>query len=445
MKIRSWFTLAFLLSLLVLVAEAGASDPYKVLGVEKNARFRKLSTNEEKRKSYDMNGFDAGHPGDGGGYTYSTSGGPRQSEFKSGPGGSQHMGGQGSSWTFSFPFGGSGGWRLFGFNIGDVFSNLFGGFSGSSRSQSQSKSAPKRIRGINSKGKQNYESIIEEVASILQGAIKVGSINCETEYSLCKDLGLHPGRAPRLFVYSYKGNEKGSLKEYKGDLVTKNAKSFCQDHLPRFSERISLNHFDLSSNNVERYPRLMLLSTKKDTPVIWRVLSGFCEEVRCPAVIGWMSNGEKHILKSGISVTDLKPAIKDLGSMLHGFEKKNKKVASSKQTDSAERRCIPIIPSSVLFKVSQKSLSRRQNVASGSKDSVSYTLLDASTQPSFLSAFHKSGYKSSDKILVAFKPRKGKFAAFKGDMTVEKVEGFVSSVLNGDVQFCRTRQKPVPK
>lgn len=85
---------------------------------------------------------------------------------------------------------------------------------------------------------------------------------------------MHPGRALRLFVYSYKRNEKGSLEEYKGDLVAKNVKTFCQDHLPRFSRRVSLNHFDLSSTNLEKYPRVILLSTKKDTPVIWRALSG---------------------------------------------------------------------------------------------------------------------------------------------------------------------------
>ncbi|KAK8561620.1 hypothetical protein V6N12_048684 [Hibiscus sabdariffa] len=553
MAIRSWFTFAFLFSLLVLHADAKAKakafDPYKVLGVEKNATQREIQkafhqlslvyhpdknkskgaqekfaeinnaydflSDEEKRKNYDRKRdkegatrFDAGHPGDGGGpggYAYSTSSGPGQSEFTSGPGGSQHMGGQGSSWT--------------GFNIGDLFSKFFGGFSGSSWSQSQSESSPKSIRAISSnvfekeisdqgmtwlllshtpssqQGKQNYESIMEEVASLLQGAIRVGSINCETEYSLCKDLGMLPGRAPRLFVYSYKVNEKGSLKEYKGDLVTENAETFCQYHLPRFSERISLNHFDLSSSHVERYPVVMLLSTRKDTPVIWRVLSGlyhkrftfYDAEVHdvsepdvkklgvgaLPAVIGWLSNGEKHILKSGISVKDLKSAIEDLSSMLHRFEKKNKKVASSKQTDSAERQ-LPLLTASnsdalcgdktpvciigafrktrsrerlesLLFKVSQKSLSRRKNVASGSKDSVSYSLLDARKQASFLSAFDKSGYKSSSKILVAFKPRKGKFAAFKGHMNVEKVERFISSVLSGDVKFSRTRQKPVLK
>ncbi|XP_039007759.1 dnaJ protein ERDJ3A-like isoform X2 [Hibiscus syriacus] len=486
-------------------------------------------------------GFDAGHPGDHGGHAFFTSGGP-------GPGGWQHMGGQGSSQSFSFSFSGPDGSRSFsghgggpgsfGFDVDDIFSGFFGGgmknqfgrFGRSSRSQyqsgsssqSQSRSSPKSIRTINSEifkkeiadqgmtwlllfytpllqGKQYFESIMDEVASLLPGAIKIGSINCETDLSLCKELTARPGRAPRLFVYSYKGSEKGSLEEYKGDLVAKNVKSFCQDHLPRFSKRLSLKQFDLSSSNVDKHPRVMLLSTKKDTPVIWRVLSGLYHkrftfydvEVHdvsdpvvkklavneLPAIIGWLSNGEKHILKSGISVKDLTSAIKDLSSMLDNFEKKNKKVASSqsteKQTDSKEGQ-LPLLTASnldalcgdkapvciigafrspkardklesLLSKVSQKSLSRRKYVASGSRDSVSYALLDATKQQSFLGALDKSGFKSMDNLLVAYKPRKGKFATFTGDMSIEEVENFVSAVLNGDVQFTKTRQKPVLK
>lgn len=140
-------------------------------------------------------------------------GGPGQSGFTSGPGGWQHMGGDGSSQTSSFSFGGPGGSRFFGgssffgFDYNDIFSSFFGGgmnhqgpfggFSGSSRSQSQSRNSRKSIRAISSdvfkkeisdkgmtwlllsytpalqQGKQHYESIIDEVAGLLQGAIKV--------------------------------------------------------------------------------------------------------------------------------------------------------------------------------------------------------------------------------------------------------------------------------
>jgi len=90
---------------------------------------------------------------------------------------------------------------------------------------------------------------------------------------LCKELGIYPQKAPRIFVFSYKENEIGSLVEYSGQLAAKNLKAFVQEHLPRFSKRTNLNSLDQFSATA-KLPRVLLLSTKKDTPVIWRVLSG---------------------------------------------------------------------------------------------------------------------------------------------------------------------------
>ncbi|KAM6550569.1 hypothetical protein CsatB_000377 [Cannabis sativa] len=578
------------LALLVLLSSSafliafGAKnlDPYKVLGVERNANqreiqkaFHKLSlkyhpdknkskgaqekfseinnaydilSDEEKRKNYDMYGdekgrpgFEAGHPGDQSGYSYFTGGGPGHSQFSFRPGDWQNMGGGGgSSKSFSFSFGGSGGpsssgsggSNPFGVGMDSFFSNLFGGgfqnsqFGGSDGRagfQSGSRSPSQSIRGINSqvykkeivdqgmtwllfchasslKGIQTVKSTIEEVAISLQGALKVGSINCETEQSLCKDLGIFPRRIPRVFVYSYKAGEKGSLVEYDGDFSVKDLKNFCHDHLPRFSKRVDLKGFELPSPTTEKLPTVMLLSTKKDTPVIWRVLSGlyrkrfnfYDAQVQdandpsvqklgvnaIPAVVGWLSNGEKYVLKSGISVKNLKSAVQDLSLLLDGFEKKNKKAASSqtRKTESNEssESQIPVLTESnfnavcgentplciigafrssrskeklesILKMVSQKTLLRRPSSALGSRDSVSYSLLDASKQSSFLTALDKSGFKSSDKLLLAYKPRKGKFAVFKGEITTEEVEMFIGSVLNGDVQFTKTQGKPMVK
>lgn len=562
-------------SLFVLNIQSKTVDPYKVLGVDKNASqreiqkaFHKLSlqyhpdknkskgaqekfaeinnaydilSDEEKRKNYDLYGdekgapgFDAGSAGDHGGYTYFTSGGPGQNGFNFGPGG---MGGQGGARSFSFSFGGPGSQNTFGFGLDDIFSNMFGGgmgsgsgsqfggfggFGGSGRSQSRTRNSAKSIPSINSqmyrkeisdkgmtwlllshtstsRGIQYYESVIGEVASSLDGALKVGSINCETDASFCKSLGIYPRNAPRLFVYSLKSSGNGAVVEYSDDLAVKSVKSFCHEHLPRFSKRVDLDHFDFVSHSVGGLPKVMLLSTKKDTPVIWRALSGlhpnhfvfYDAQVRdasdpvvrrlgvdaLPAIVGWLSNGERQILRTGISVKDLKSAIQDLSNLLDNFEKKNKKAASAqskREQSEPEAKQVPVLTGSnfngiceektpvcvigvfrsskakdklekVLFSVSQKSLSRRQNTAYGSRDSVSYALLDAARQQSFLNAFDKSGYKSSDKVLLAYKPRKGKFAVFEGEVTSEAAESFISSVLSGDVQFSNTRQKPIAK
>ncbi|KAL7227530.1 hypothetical protein ACSBR1_022395 [Camellia fascicularis] len=197
----------------------------------------------------------------------------------------------------------------------------------------------------------NKGEINNEVANSLEGALKVGSINFETKSSFCKDLGVYPRRTPRVFVYSYRVSDSGSFVEYNGDLAMKSLKTFCQEHLPRFSKRVDLNHFEFSSGTGKTLPKVLLLSTKKDTPVIWCVLSGlyrkrfvFYDVEACdvsdptvrklgidafPAVVGWLSNGDKHTLKTQISMKDIKSAVEDLSALLDGFEKRNKKAASS--------------------------------------------------------------------------------------------------------------------
>ncbi|XP_024967858.1 dnaJ protein ERDJ3A isoform X2 [Cynara cardunculus var. scolymus] len=452
-----------------------------------------ILSDEEKRKNYDMYGDARGNPGfDGGdaqgGHSYFRSGGPGHSRFAFRPDEWQTMGGEGgSSKSYSFSFGGGSG------------------------------SSPKSLTSINSQlykkeiidkgvtwlllsykptmsGIQHYESITEEVASSLKGALEVGSVNCEVDSALCKELGILPRSKPRLYVYSYKASETGSLLEYTGGGTVKDLKLFVQDHLPKFSKRVTLAQFEATFGTVETLPKAMLLSTKKDTPVIWRALSGLyrkrfifydtqVQDVSdpiakklgvdaLPAVVGWLSNGEKQILKSGIPVKDTKSTIRDLSSLLDGFEKKNKKIASTQS--NSDKEAVPLLTAAnfdaicgektpvciigvfrsskgreklrtILSSVSQKSLVRRQNVASGPRDSVSYGLLDGSTQSWFLYAFDKSGFKTADRLLIAYKPRKSKFAAFAGDITSEEVERFIGSVLNGDVEFSKTRQKPTPK
>lgn len=59
-----------------------------------------------------------------------------------------------------------------------------------------------------------------------------------------------------------------------------------------------------------------------------------------PAIVGWLPNGENRVLKTGISVKDIKSAVHDLSNILESFEKTCKKEASSQstkaQTDSEE-------------------------------------------------------------------------------------------------------------
>jgi hypothetical protein len=214
------------------------------------------------------------------------------------------MGGQGNSRTFSFSFGGSD--PSGGFGFGDIFSNLFGGrsgaqsggfgnFGGSNSNFRPATSAEivdvtsqyynKRIvdQGVTwlliffTPGSRQYvalEALVEDVAGSLDGALKAGKINCANEKSLCQKAGLTTSRSARLFVYSYASNDKRSLVEFTGEYNSKSLKAFCQEHLPRFSRRVDIVPFVFPSNNAEDLPQVLLLSSKKDTPVMWRVISG---------------------------------------------------------------------------------------------------------------------------------------------------------------------------
>jgi hypothetical protein len=173
-----------------------------------------ILSDEEKRKNYDLYGDEKGNPGMGAGNFGShdfTGGGPRTTYFSSGDGW-QTMGGQGNAKTFSFSFGGNpgaNGGNPFGFDIGDVFSNMFaggsmgggqhGGFAGSARPSARTsgqQKSPVTIQEVTmqtfnkeiadqgitwlllfytqqAKGQFVLESVLEDVARSLDGAVRV--------------------------------------------------------------------------------------------------------------------------------------------------------------------------------------------------------------------------------------------------------------------------------
>ena len=56
-----------------------------------------------------------------------------------------------------------------------------------------------------------------------------------------------------------------------------------------------------------------------------------------PAIVGWLSNGEKHVLKKGISVKDIKSAVNDLSILQKEPERKE---------TSTEEKQIPLLTGS---------------------------------------------------------------------------------------------------
>lgn len=497
-----------------------------------------ILSDDEKRAKYDLYGdensgpsFGAGNAGDFGRYHHFTSGG-------AGHDGWQGMAGQGKSQSFSFSFGGPSSGNSFGFDINDFFSNFFGGvssggskfdsfggswgsqFGGSQSSAGFRKSSAKNAKMVDSRVfekevydnglawllvsyrpsiplKQQEELVLEEIASSLKGALKVGKLNCDNSLSFCKNYGIYPRGAPKALVYSFTENDNGHFVEFDGEWNFKELKSFCQDNLPRVSKRVNLDRFDGSLGAGGTLPRVMLLSTKIDAPTIWRALGGLYRKRfmlyhtqvhdvtdpavnklganALPALVGWLSNGEKHVIKAGITVKSLDSAVKELSLLLDGFEKNNRKTSSSqaknKQEADKSSTMIPLLTASnfnavcgdttpvciigafrssnarkklefILLTVSKRTMSRSRFPTSESMDPVYYAMFDAVKQQAFLDALGESGLKSVDKLLLAYKPRKGKYAVLKDWDTMEEAESFISSVLSGDVQLRKTRRMP---
>ncbi|XP_078445254.1 DNAJ heat shock N-terminal domain-containing protein [Wolffia australiana] len=499
-----------------------------------------ILSDEEKRKNYDLYGDEKGAPGfEGGnfgggnyggqgGYSYFTSGGSNGGGFsfnQEGWQGGSHQ----NPHSFSFSFGGnpsrSGSPFDFGFN--DLFSNFFGGQT-KGRSQfggfttSSSDDSRESLPDVDSltfkkeivdqgltwllmfysptvKGYHTSESLIHDVSLSLQGALKAGKVNCQKEAALCGDHGARPSRKARIFVYSFKNAEKGELIEYGGELNAKSLKTFCHENLPGFSTRHSRDSVDLFPTLKEKLPQVLLLSTKTETPIIWRVLSGLYqkrfkfhdaqvlditdERVKrfkvnaLPAIIGRLSNGEEHVLKSGIHIKDLSSGINNMKTLIDKFERTSKKASSDSGKDSSQSEArqedgLPILTilnfeticsertplcligafkstkakkkmESILSQISQKTMTRRQSQPLSPRDSISYSLLDASKHKKFIESFEDSAHKNSDLILLAYKPRKGKFALLgTSELTLEDAESFVGSALNGDLKFSEIRRTP---
>ncbi|KAJ8650593.1 hypothetical protein MRB53_003616 [Persea americana] len=300
------------------------------------------------------------------------------------------------------------------------------------------------------------ESIVEEVANSLQGAIEVGSINCQNEQTFCEDLEL----LPRPLAQSFKA--------YRLEFVG-------------------------SSSTKGNLPQLLLLSAKKDTPVLWRGLSClyrnrfhfFDAEVHdisdpllrkllgvntLPAVIGWLSIGEMRVLSAGI-LKELKTGIRELNAFLDTFEEKKKEASDlenwpwhyglehryktplltgsnfeSMCNDSVVVCIIGIFRSSIMMETLEYyALDSILYLLSKdySGDAISFSLLDASKHTAFLYTFSSAGFQNSAMLIVAYKPREETFAILIYELTFEDVEEFISSVLVGDIQFKKVLQKPI--
>lgn len=331
--------------------------------------------------------------------------------------------------------------------------------------------------------------LLEQISTSLRGSIKVGYVNCDRDQPLCRQEKMWPLKRPRLLLYSLRSNGNLSAFEFTGDWSPKSVKNYCIEILPRFSKHIQ--EFDDESSEAENYPRAVLLTRKKETPAIWRALSGlfygrvlfYDAQVKddfdsaakkfgvnsFPAIVGLLANGENYVLSSGSKLEQV-TSFEELKILIEELEK-NSKSSGPRRTNSKGEGEIPSLTKKnskdvcnegtplciiavfrsssikeqakqMLKAVSQKTLIRKGQRLEAAKNPVTYCVLDAIKQSAFLYAFDKAAFKSKDGVLIAYKPKKGTYISFDGPLNLENTERFVVEVLGGDRQSRKVLQDP---
>lgn len=519
---------------------------------EINNAYEVLS-DEEKRKNYDLYGDEQGRargpePHAYGGDFYKTNegGGPNNFKFTTNDNNGytfeQHSYTFGGDDFFHFPggnnFGGQEKSSFFGFGgDGSPFQNIFnsffgstggshregqhsyghggktgnsksGNFQGSAHSNSlaeelTSKSFQKKVLDelntwailftpfVSSTDVQERLQLLEQIAKTLKSSIKVGYVDCGRQKQLCEQQNLGSLKTEKLRFYSLRNTGKLAGLDYTGEWSANAIKKFCVDVLPRFSKHLDNVELLEEAFNDENSPVAVLLTKKKDTPAIWRALSGLFygrivfidvqindddadtmakrfQVDSFPAIVGKYVNGETKVLSSGIKLEQASSSVEQLKSLLEDFEKKSKAAGSKKGMDGEvpsltknnfKRVCGQDIPlcvigihkssqgrnklRQILKEISQKTLIRKGHAMSFTKSPVSYGVVDATKQSAFLKSFDKSVSESENTVLIAYKPKKGTYTFYDGPLNLESAEKFVIEVLGGELQFKRVMQDPV--
>ncbi|XP_024526828.1 dnaJ protein ERDJ3A [Selaginella moellendorffii] len=540
--LRSPITVVLVSVLLIFSIPAESKDLYKILGVDKNAdqraikkAYHKLSlqyhpdknkaknaqdkfseisnayeilSDEKKRKEYDLygesppgGGFGGG--GGGGGGFGGGGGDPFQRDFQQ----QQHQYGNAQheyQQRYTFHSDGPNGFSFDGFNFGGFGSymdDMFGGFFKNSNpgpefgSQLQQLSSAEFTRQVlndsetwlllfvSSTALDQRTRILEEFAKHMNGVIKVGIINCQSNQLLCKQQRVSVLKEPKLYICPWVPSRKRSLVEYTGDWKVKALEAYSVEFLPRLSTRIIGDEEDIFEKD-DNLPRAVLLTKKKETPAMWRALSGIFHQrvvffekkvqdisdtlarkfkvTKLPAVVGVLANSDATILSQGpnIKLDDLKGLLKDLETKNRHVRREKRETKSSdghskltkenfSRLCSESALCVIAVTRSksaeekakkILLEVSRKNI---QPATRSSSVAVSYVYVDGASQAKFVKAFGDKRLEKQDPALVAFKFRKKRFATHTGPFTSAAIENFVSEALNGEVQFQNVKKEPL--
>ncbi|KAI5071104.1 hypothetical protein GOP47_0013355 [Adiantum capillus-veneris] len=336
--------------------------------------------------------------------------------------------------------------------------------------------------------------LLEQIAKNLKGCIKVGYVDCERQKQLCEQQRLIPLKMIKLRFYSLRSIGKMAALDYTGEWSANALKKYSIDVLPRFSTQLDNVVALMEAFEEESRPIAALLTKKKETPAIWRALSGlfygrivfFDIQVTdddvdntakrfqvdsLPAIIGVYENGETKLLSHGSKLEQASSSIEQLKALLEDLEKKSKAAGPNKGKATVDSKvpsltkknfkdvcgqetplCVIGVHRSsrgrdrlrqILQEISQKTLIRKGQRAGSSKKPISYGVIDGTKQSAFLNSFEKSLSERENSLLIAYKPKKDTYAFYDGPLNLETAEKFVIEILGGDLQLQRVVQDPV--
>ncbi|MCO5547232.1 hypothetical protein L7F22_000677 [Adiantum nelumboides] len=322
--------------------------------------------------------------------------------------------------------------------------------------------------------------------------IAVGYVDCERQKKLCEQQRMTPLKIIKLRFYSLRSIGKVTALDYAGEWSANALKKYCVDVLPRFSTHLD-NVGLLEGIEKENSPVAVLLTKKRDTPAIWRALSGLFygrivffdvqiseDDVDTtvqkfqvnsfPAILGVYANGETKVLSNGMKLEQASSSVEQLKALMEDLEKRSKAAAPKKgetkdgEVPSLTKKnfknvcgedtplCVIGVHRSlrgrdrlrqILKEISQKSLIRKGQRVGFSKRPISYGVVDGTKQLAFLNSFEKSLSESENPFLIAYKPKKGTYTFYNGPLNLENAEKFLIDILGGDSRLRGVLRDPL--
>eukprot|EP00898_Chlorokybus_atmophyticus_P005112 jgi/Chlat1/5601/Chrsp369S05374 len=341
---------------------------------------------------------------------------------------------------------------------------------------------------------------VEQVATELQGLIRVGVVDCDAQRELCQQYGIEG--VPQFAIFPA-GSKSADPAFFSGSADSSaRLKKFALSHLPNLSKRVtdraSVIDARLKGEEALRQPRVVLLTSKDHTPPMWKALSSeyrsraaFFDVLRVtegsalanafslqsiPAVVGILPNQRQVAYEGELALPALKSWLDALCKLAEEAPLDEVYVLSAATAEAAcppdSPLCIVAImprarqstiesarsiltevwysariqanlsPTQLFISFSPSFASHQARAGQGPvKLSVRYSVLDASSQPAWARAFVGNDLKHT--VVVAYKPRRLKFAVSDSSgLNALALAEFVAGVLNGDVAMREIAGEP---